>query len=266
MIQLIMSDMDGTLLDEKGNLPEGFDAVAARLKEKNILFAPASGRQYYALLRQFEAYRDDFLFVAENGTYVVHRGKELFSIPLGSDAVGEIVEVGAGIDGAFVVLCGKKSAYVVSEDAAFLTEAKKYYARLQTARSFKDVEDEILKVAICDMSAGGAEFNSYPRFARYAEQLKIAVSSSVWLDLMHKDANKGAAARRIQEIMGIAPEACMAFGDYLNDVEMLQAVDHSYAMENAHPDLKRAARFSAGSNRERGVIRAIMERVLQAPD
>ena len=54
MIRLIMSDMDGTLLDDDGRIPEGFDEVAAMLKEHNILFVPASGRQYYTLAQQFE--------------------------------------------------------------------------------------------------------------------------------------------------------------------------------------------------------------------
>ena len=44
MIRLIFSDMDGTLLDENGNLPAEFGAVYARLKERGIRFAPASGR------------------------------------------------------------------------------------------------------------------------------------------------------------------------------------------------------------------------------
>ena len=48
MIKLIMSDMDGTLLDENGQLPQGFDDIIRQLQERNVLFAPCSGRQYSA--------------------------------------------------------------------------------------------------------------------------------------------------------------------------------------------------------------------------
>ena len=47
MIKLILSDMDGTLLDDDGQVPEGFDAVIGQLRERGVIFAPCSGRQYF---------------------------------------------------------------------------------------------------------------------------------------------------------------------------------------------------------------------------
>ena len=49
----------------------------------------------------------------------------------------------------------------------------------------------------------------------------------------------------------------MVFGDYLNDLEMMSSAYHSYAMENAHDDLKKVARFRTKSNDESGVVHAI---------
>lgn len=65
MIKVIFSDMDGTLLDENGQLPAEFDEVMGELKKRNVIFAPTSGRQYYALMYQMGKYKDDFLFLAE---------------------------------------------------------------------------------------------------------------------------------------------------------------------------------------------------------
>ena len=48
MIKLILSDMDGTLLDDEAKLPAEFDAMMAKLKDRGVMFAPASGRQYYS--------------------------------------------------------------------------------------------------------------------------------------------------------------------------------------------------------------------------
>ena len=71
MIRLIFSDMDGTLLNENGKLPAGFGAMYERLKERGIRFAPASGRQYASLVQTFAAWRDELIFVAENGAMVM---------------------------------------------------------------------------------------------------------------------------------------------------------------------------------------------------
>lgn len=65
MIKMIFSDMDGTLLDEQGQLPDGFDSVARCLRERGVMFAPCSGRQYFSLLDTFRDYREEFLFLAE---------------------------------------------------------------------------------------------------------------------------------------------------------------------------------------------------------
>ena len=49
MIKLIMSDMDGTLLDENGELPAGFAGIVAQLRERGVQFAPSSGRYFPGL-------------------------------------------------------------------------------------------------------------------------------------------------------------------------------------------------------------------------
>jgi hydroxymethylpyrimidine pyrophosphatase-like HAD family hydrolase len=56
----------------------------------------------------------------------------------------------------------------------------------------------------------------------------------------------------------------VVFGDYLNDLEMLDAADWSFAMTNAHPDVLRRARYVAPSNTELGVLRTIA-RLLHLP-
>lgn len=260
MIKLIMSDMDGTLLDENGNLPPDFDAVMEELKARGILFAPASGRQYYALLRQFQKYENDFIFVAENGTCGMREGKTLFYSAMDPAVVREMLGVAKKIPQAQVVLCGRNSAYILSEqEPIFMQEVGMYYARCKMVDDFDQVEDDILKISLCDLSEGGSEFNAYPHFVPYKGRQQVVVSSRLWMDVMNMDVNKGIAAKRIQELLGILPVECMVFGDYMNDYEMMSSAYYSYAMENAHPKIKEAARFQARSNRAHGVTAAIRD-------
>ncbi len=59
MVRLILTDMDGTLLDSQSRLPEGFDAMMAELKKRGVMFGAASGRQYYSLIESFAKYKDE---------------------------------------------------------------------------------------------------------------------------------------------------------------------------------------------------------------
>jgi hydroxymethylpyrimidine pyrophosphatase-like HAD family hydrolase len=154
------------------------------------------------------------------------------------------------------ILCGKKSAYIDNDNPAFVERLSMYYDEYAIVDNLVDVDDdEFLKIAICDLS--GAEQNSYPHFIEYHNELQIKVSGNVWLDLSHKMAHKGMALDVVQKKFGIAREHTMVFGDYLNDVEMMGEAHFSFAMENAHPEVKKAAKFLTLSNDERGVLRIL---------
>ena len=67
----------------------------------------------------------------------------------------------------------------------------------------------------------------------------------------------------LQKKFGISFEETMIFGDYFNDLEMLQKGYYSYSMANAHPDIRNVARFAAKSNDENGVV-VVLEEVLDS--
>lgn len=258
MIKLIATDMDGTLLNDQGQLPEDFAATFSRLKEKNIIFAAASGRQYFSLRETFLSVQEDVLFIAENGTLVMYKEEELYFHPLEKEHVPELLSIAKSLDNAYTVLCGKRSAYIESTDQRFVDEVKKYYVKCEVVDNLLDVQDDVLKISICDFT--DAEKNANLAFSpRYGDKLQVTVSGKRWLDITHKTASKGTAIQYIQEKFNISFEQTMVFGDYFNDVTLLQNAFHSYAMENAHPDIKKYARFSAQSNNNNGVIQVIKQ-------
>ena len=257
MIKLIATDMDGTLLNSNNEIQEGFYDVFNEIKEKEIIFAAASGRQYYNLLERFKGIDDNMMFIAENGTFVVYKGEELIVNSLDINIARELIKVGRTIDNAYVILCGKNAAYIESRDKRLVEQTEKYYARYEIVSDLTTIEDDILKVTICDFS--GSENNSNKYFDDYRDKAQICVSGEIWLDMTAKGINKGLAIKEVQDKLNIKFEETMVFGDYLNDLEMMDSAYHSYAMENAHDDLKKVARFRAKKNTENGVVEKIKE-------
>jgi Cof subfamily protein (haloacid dehalogenase superfamily) len=257
-VKLIASDMDGTLLNSKHELSTAFYPVFAQLKAKSIRFAAASGRQYFNLEKKFEAIKDDVIFVAENGSYVVHQNQELHVQSTDPAIIFELVAKANTIPNTYIVLCGKKKAYVDNSAPEFIDHLKLYFERYEIVDDLTAIhDDDFLKFTLCDLA--GSQQNSYPHFKHYEESLQVKVSGPIWLDISHKLANKGVAIDVLQKKYGITFEETMVFGDYFNDVEMLQKAYHSYAMENAHPEVKKFARFIAGSNEDAAVIKVIQE-------
>ena len=169
----------------------------------------------------------------------------------------ELIKVGRNIKDSYVILCGKKSAYIESDDKRLIEQTEKYYERYEIVSDLTKIEDDILKVTICDFA--GSENNSNKYYDDFRDKAQIAVSGEIWLDITAKGINKGVAIEEVQDLLNIKHEETMVFGDYLNDLEMMSSAYHSYAMENAHDDLKKVARFRAKSNDESGVVHAIKE-------
>lgn len=258
-VRLVASDMDGTLLDTSHKLSPDFFTTFNRMRSKDILFSAASGRQYQNLYNCFPGIQDEIIFIAENGSYVMHQGKELHVQQMDRELTRDILKRTKKLPDLRTILCGKKSAYVDNNDSAFIQRLSMYYDEYAIVDDLVHVDDdEFLKIAICDLS--GAEQNSYPHFSEYRDALQVKVSGSVWLDLSHKLAHKGRALDVVQKKFGIAREQTMVFGDFLNDVEMMGEAHFSFAMENAHPEVKNVAKFMTHSNDNRGVL-SILEQL-----
>ncbi|MDO0924738.1 Cof-type HAD-IIB family hydrolase [Streptomyces sp. TG1A-8] len=258
-IRLVVTDMDGTLLDDAKRIPGGLWPLLGELRRRGVLFSPASGRQYATLARQFADVAEGMVFIAENGTYVVRDGVELSSDPLDPSVAADVARrvrrlAADGVDVGAVV-CGKRSAYVERTDAAFLAEVRRYYVEHRVVEDVTAVDDDVIKVALFDF--GSAERRTAAALRDFAATHRVVVSGEHWVDVMNRTANKGAALRALQRELGITSAQTMVFGDYLNDLEMLDAADWSFAMANAHPDVVRRARHLAPSNNDNGVLRTI---------
>lgn len=262
-IKFIAADMDGSLLNDQKQLPSDFYEVFEQLKSQDVLFAAASGRQYESLLETFESVKDDMLFISDNGTLVIHKGEELHSSTIDQPSVKQIITSVQSIENSFIVLCGKGIAYIDTNNPEALAEIAKYYAKVEYVDDLMAVEDDIIKIAVLNFH--GTEKHVHPVVSPlFSNSLQVVVSAHIWLDFMEKSASKGTAIKILQQRFGINHEQCMSFGDYFNDVEMLKETHFSYAMDNAHPEIKKLARFVAPSNNDNGVTRVIREKVLQA--
>ena len=259
MIHLIAADMDGTLLDSRKRLPKGLFSMIRQLREKDVRFVVASGRQYYNLEAQFEEVADQVTFLSENGTMVFDQGKLVILEEMPAAHFKEIVGAVRKVPGANAVLCGVHSAYIEGRDPELIQNVGMYYKKYEIVDDLLNVKDRICKVAVYDLIS--AEENVWPKLKKLEDQYAVTLSGDHWVDVMEKGVTKGTALEALEKLFGVSPEETMAFGDYLNDLEMMKSCYYSYAMANAHPLLKAAARFEAPSNDENGVMRVIREKV-----
>lgn len=262
MIKLIATDMDGTLLDENGNLPKDFFETLEQLKKLNIKFYVASGRPYGTLYDNFKPYSDSINYICDNGSYVVGNDGQATISVIEKNVVEKIVQVANDIDNIEIILCGTKHVYHRQCTGKLKEEVDKYYSiNEKIVTNFQDIDDDIFKISICDLN--NAKEHSFKLLnSLFGSDYKVVLSAVDWVDICNKNINKGHAIKKIQEEEGISPKETMVFGDYYNDIDMLKQAYYSFAMDNANDDIKKCANFSAESNKNNGVIKAIKKYIL----
>ena len=257
-IDVIVSDFDGTLLDDHKRLPEQFPALLDELDRRGIRFVAASGRQYYNIREQLpDGMADRVDYIAENGALTVRNGEICSIDEIPPEDVRAVVDVLRRTPGCYPILCGAKCAYLEDMVDELSVHSNMYYARLEQVDDVLACleRDRICKIAV--FHSHDAEHVSYPALLPFAGCMQVALSGDCWVDVMNASVNKGAALRGMLEQMQVSPARCMAFGDYLNDIELLQAAGHAYAMENSHPKLLELFPRTGGHNNDAGVVRTI---------
>lgn len=255
-IKLVALDMDGTLLNSQKKLPPDF--ITWVKSHKDIKTVISSGRQYYTLLADFEEVKDDIIFSAENGGLVFNKGKCIFQNTMDREKAFEMMKHFSKFPNLAVLLCCVNSAYMLNTKGDAVEEAKRYYKHLTILKHLKECPeiDSIVKMAFYDTNHNSAE--TFKTFKNYIpEGLKGVVSGTSWMDVANESVNKGTGIQKIQQILHIDRSESMAFGDYMNDYEMLQSVEESYAMANACYEIKVLAKHQTSSNDEDGVMRIL---------
>jgi len=258
-IKLIVTDMDGTFLNSDHEMSPDFAAMYQELKKRDIMFVPASGRQMQGITKYFGDIESEIGFIAENGGYIIYKNQELFADKMENDLVVEIIKAVRKIPNARAVLSAKKKAYYETDDQKFIEFFSQYYTKNQKVEDLTEIiDDSTFKIAI--YHPDGSEKNLYPFLKKFEEyNLDIVISGKHWLDVMNKNINKGIALKKLQQSLNILPEQTMAFGDYMNDIEMLKNSKYSYAMANAHPSVKETASYAASSNDNFGVLQIVRD-------
>ena len=253
-IKLIVTDMDGCLLNSDKQVPIEIFSIVDELKKKNITFCVASGRQYSNIYEKLNK-RNDILFIGENGGVAMMNQELLHINSLDDNIIKEIITRVRTIDQAYPVLCAKDVAYIENTNEDFTYQVSLYYSTVIIVDNLLDVKDKFCKVAICDFKY--AQENTLAHFIDMREKYQVIVSADIWLDIFCLGQSKGDTLQMLQNKFNITMDQTMAFGDYLNDYEMLQMAKYSYAMENAVDPIKEIAKYIAPSNDEKGVITII---------
>ena len=272
-IRLLISDVDGTLVTDDKRLTERVVAAARALEAAGIALAITSSRPAVGMRMLIAPLHLTTPIAAFNGGLIVTPDKlepiERNAIP--AEVARRAVDFLAG-RGAGVWLFTERDWLVRDRSAAYVDH------EIRTVRMEPKVVENFDRPGVIDHAfkivGASADFD---RLARCEGELADALGATAtvkrsqlyYLDVTHPLANKGHAARRLSELLGVAPAAIAAIGDGENDIAMFEVCGFAVAMGNGGEEVKRAADCVTASNAEDGfavaVERFIVPRAARRP-
>lgn len=255
-IKLIATDMDHTLLTDEGNLPPNFFELVDRLTKEKIYFALASGRPLATLKKMFPDHLDEFIFIADNGGLIEYQNETLYKSLIEPATYQNLVAKIKAI-GVVPIVCGIDATFIEKRDQHYEDYFKQFYTKMIFVDDLESLTEDADKVTAYLPSNNSRDIYEKQFYPRFDQDFSLAVSDTMWIDLMNKEVDKGAAIRKIGERLNILPTEMMAFGDGDNDIQMLQAVRYSVAVKNAEASVKQHATYETATNNEFGVTKMI---------
>lgn len=261
MIKLVVSDMDGTLLNRKGGISKGNVDAIKELEKNNIEFAIASGRDFKSVYSIVEQYDIACEAILGNGAqYVDKEGNILMSCYMDKTVIQDVIKIFSERNIPYIIYTTKgfftlyEPTYVREEfiergrlrfndqEGAFEKGGKNENAPCNFIVKIDDL-DEFLKqdMDIIKIEAFSVDENKISPTKELLKNIPNISFLSSFVDnveVTHKDAQKGYILEKVIKLKGIDKDEVMVVGDGMNDLSMFECFSYSFATANAVEKIK----------------------------
>ncbi len=264
MIKLVALDIDGTLLSSRHVISERNKMALHRAASIGVRIALLSGRNIVGMQKYIEELGLKDIVVSLNGAYIVANNKPeaIHDLRIEKETAAEIIKYVESMKIHLnyyhddVITCGAESEY--SREYARITDAPVIGVGSLLEYSESRQPGKLLLI-------GGRNYLEAAREwleKNHSHRVNCFFSNSNYLEVIHKNASKGDALKRIAGYYNLSMDQVMAIGDGENDISMIHEAGIGVAMGNASEKVKKEADFITLSNDADGVAYAVEKFVL----
>lgn len=253
MIQLILSDLDETLLNDDGTIhPENIAAIQA-FTQNGGYFVPNTGRSYksvYGTLAQLGLNKTTQYVVSYNGGAIVAiapDGQEEIVVEHGMSLTlaQKIFDLGQVNDAVDTHVYTRDNLYIYNisaTDQRYMTERQVPYTEITTTDlSFMANEGPVMKVIFEHPDPAVQQAIADAVTAVVGDEVLVTFSSNRYVEFNPKGVDKGVTGLELADILGITRDDTAAIGDNLNDAAQIKAAGVGVAVANAKSEIKALA-------------------------
>lgn len=262
MIKHIFSDMDGTILNDLGDVS---DHNAQVIKEYNIPVTLVSARAPIEMVDAMDKLDINTPQISFNGGLIFNKNDDQLKIlhqdtiekNVSQEIIDIILDKFPEVSLSWYTLHNWYSQRI---DSGILLE-KKYTSllpQITTAKDFySDPSHELFKIMIITFEPKTMRALKQYLLDQNFSGVAIQQSSDTYLEITSEKAIKSKGIKYVMNEEKLEPNELMAFGDGLNDLPMMKMVDYPVAMKNSLPEVLEIAKYITKSNEEDGVAYAL---------
>lgn len=249
----LFMDIDGTILKADHTYHPLTKQAILQAKDLGMEVFLATGRPIHEIYNLAEELQVDSL-IGYNGGQAIHKGQILVQVTFPPSIVWEFIEI-ANQYGHDIVFYTDKKNYFTSFDNPTTKRFIELIQLKQNKLFHQDVADQILGGTLIGVPEEHVElYQVHPAF--YLSQVNVPSLRNCY-DIICTKNNKGQAVAQVIKQLGISSDEVIAFGDGMNDKEMLSIAGVSFAMENANEKLFSYATYRTKSVNEAGVYHGL---------
>lgn len=258
MIKLVITDMDGTFLNSKGDFNrELFKKTKELMNSRGVLFAPCTGKQCERVENLFGEDSKDLWILGDSATRIKYNGEFVFesllSNQLGLDIIKKLEEISLEYT---IIACTPDGAVIKNGlNDTQISMVRGSYQKVLFVDDFSEITSDFVKITIYDDQLRC--FETKEKLSEFFNDAYIVASEAAWIDITNYNIHKGTTVKRLQEMLNVTSEETMVFGDGINDIELMEAGKYSFAMRNGFDLTKEAAAFITGTNDQDSVLHTI---------
>lgn len=266
MKTLYISDLDGTLLNDKARLSSFTRKTLEALMEKGVLFTYASARSYVSASGVLEGFEPKVPSIIYNGTFIRDSQGGAFTL-VDKFRHGEGREILSKLKNGgicplvYAFIEGKECFSFVEEELSdgvleFVNEHRND-PRINPTSADKLDEGEMFHFTCIDSEEKLIPMYEALKNEHQCVYYKEQYSGRWWLEIHPIGATKANAVLKLKEMLGADKVVC--FGDGVNDISMFEVSDECYAPSNAHDSVKAIADGIIDTNENDGVAKWLLE-------
>jgi Cof subfamily protein (haloacid dehalogenase superfamily) len=250
--KIVFFDIDGTLINEQKQIPPSTVTSIQQLKSNGIEPVIATGRAPYFIKSLTEKLGIDS-YVCLNGGYAVYRGEPLYRRIISKNSLEALVALAAKHKHS-LVFEGEHAYFTDTEDHPFVTGA---VSSLKVEMPGYDPHfwktNDVYQVFL------HCESGDEHLYEEVMSELKLIRWHQHAMDVLPAGGSKAQGIAALLEMIDVKAEEAVAFGDGLNDIEMLEFVGFGIAMGNSHKDLLSYADYITTHVNEDGIRNGLIK-------